>query len=1019
MDTVGKFFIIGFEGTEMTPEIRTLISEYRVGTIILSGRNFMNATQAKRLILSLQTLAWEQNYEYPINFVIDEEGGMLNSLFDEIYITQFPGAMSLAATDDPQIVYDVYRAIAKELKSIGFSMCMGPVLDILKNTTNSLVQQMIGVRSFGYSLDVVVKCAEAAAKAFKDENFLNCGKHFPGYGSATVNSNFELPMIMESTEQLLEFNAIPYIKLMEQGLLDSVLVGGCAISGVNNNDLHACLSPTIVSNILRDKLNFNGVVISECLLLEALDRNFGVVQGCISAFSVGCDLIMVCSNFEIQKQAISALASVIDDQLIESDVLQKSSARINALQKKLPSWDHVKNVMFLDQDIIHQHRMLSVRAYEKAITVIRDSGLPITKYLTANIETENVILILTPLISPLYETVDVHGNRSHINNKKYLETSEKNLNYGEDVFIEFGKMLSEYKPGYKIYHTSYNSNGLTSFHEELILKSNVVLFFSAETTTNMYQVGVSKHVSMLCNTGKRTSNSSNTTTPINRQMIIISVSSPTDFLYDINIGGLPTGYICTYDYTINALCHLPKILFGDFKSTGKIPGILSQISSEGKPSRKANKNRTHSWLVEKFNYKRDWLNCIQLLKSNNYLDFLTKDNSLNGLKRLFVDSNNHMSFVVRNTSSKTILGMSVTWVSECNDGKGKTGNLMFLLVDKNKRGISIGTHLYTKTIKYLMQEQGCSKIFLGRDFPKLTVTNDLFTTQSDENSETLRFFQSYGWDFNGSFNNMKPKNPLKKSNKLLPLPKTPSRISINNLLTNDAASQSHRNEYQTMKYLMKLDDVRSWKVAEYLVRQLQVVGVMFDIRNNPTDVYSMLKGKEEESSGSNINREESLEYDDPYFYSDFANNNFEIYSQLYEDFHSSGEKQFIDNRGNLDIIVALEPTRRSVVGSLIVFTNESKFTKFYPFLETLDNLGEPFVCIAGHHIDPSYTTLFEAFKLGLVCTALMYVKGKHSDCRKCYILDVGENQLRSLQSNGFKIVKKYYNFYSLLLNDSI
>ncbi|TID31370.1 hypothetical protein CANINC_000081 [Pichia inconspicua] len=1005
MNTVGKFFIIGFEGTDITPEIKSLISEYRVGTIILSGRNFLNAKQAKKLILSLQTLAWEQNYEYPINFIIDEEGGMLNSLFDEIYITQFPGAMALAATGDTQIIYDVYRAIAKELKSIGFSMCMGPVLDILKNTTNNLAQHMIGVRSFGYSLDVVVKCAEAAARAFKDENFLNCGKHFPGYGSATVNSNFELPMILESTEQLLEFNAIPYIKLMEKDLLDSVLVGGCAVSGVNNTDLHACLSPTIVSNILRDKLNFNGVVVSECLLLEALDRNFGVVQGCISAFSVGCDLIMVCSNFEIQKQAISALASVIDDQLIDSEILQKSSARIKNLQMKLPSWDYVKNNIFLDQDILYQHKLLSVRAYESAITVIRDAGLPITKYLTPNIETENAILILTPLISPLYETVDIHGNRSHINNKKYSESLDK-LNYGEDVFIEFGKMLSDYKPGYKIYHTSYNSNGLTSFHEELILKSNVVLFFTAETTTNMYQVGVSKHVSMLCNTGKR-----NDTHPINRQMIIISVSSPTDFLYDINIGGLPTGYICTYDYTINALCHLPKILFGDFKSNGKIPGIPVQCSTEHKPLNKTNKNRTHSWLVEKFDYKRDWGNCIQLLKSNNYLDFLAKEASLNGLKRLFMDTENHTSFVVRNTSSKTILGISVTWVSGGTLGRGKTGNLIFLLVDKNKRGISIGSHLYTKTIKFLMEEQKCTKLFLGRDFPKFTIINDLFTTQSEANTETLRFFQSYGWDFSGTLNNMKSKNPLKRNTKLLPIPKTPSRISINNLLTNDTVSQSM--EHQTMKYLMKLDDVRTWKVAEYLVRQLQVVGVMFDIRNDPTDVFLMLKTKSVDENNTTKH-----DYDNP-FYQDDCDNNYEIYSQLYEDFNSSGERQFINDKGNLDIIVALEPTRRSVVGSLIVFTNESKFTKFYPFLETLDNSGEPFVCIAGHHIDPSYTTLFESFKLGLVCTALMYVKGKHSNCKKCYILDVGENQLRSLQSNGFKIVEKYYNFYSLLVNDNI
>ncbi|KAG0683663.1 hypothetical protein C6P40_005180, partial [Pichia californica] len=260
--------------------------------------------------------------------------------------------------------------MAKELKSIGFSMYLGPVLDILKNTSNNFIPQMIGVRSFGYDIKSVVKYGIAAAKAFKDENMINCGKHFPGYGSATVNSNFELPMIFETAEQLMEFNLVPYQELIKNDILDSILVGGCAVPNVNNNDLHACLSPTIVTNMLRDKLKFNGVVVSECLLLEALDRNFGVVQGCISAFSVGCDLILLCNNYEIQEQAILALKSVIEDQLIDSTTIQKSIERVEKLQKRLPSWQQViETTGFLSHDILHHHHLLSKLAYEKSITV--------------------------------------------------------------------------------------------------------------------------------------------------------------------------------------------------------------------------------------------------------------------------------------------------------------------------------------------------------------------------------------------------------------------------------------------------------------------------------------------------------------------------------------------------------------------------------------------------------------------------------------------------------------------------
>lgn len=1102
---VGKFFMVGFEGTSVTKEITLLITKYHISSIILSGRNFINASQAKTLIHNLQTIAIKSDYDYPIIFVIDEEGGMLNSLFDKDYITQFPGAMSLGATGSVDLVYNVYKAMAKELRSIGFSMYLGPVLDILNNTSNTLLQQMIGVRSFGYDIESVIKYGEAAARAFKDEKMPNCGKHFPGYGSATVNSNFELPMIFETTDQLLKCNLVPYAKLIENDLLDSIMVGGCAVPNVNNNDLHACLSPTIVTNILREKLKFNGVVISECLLLEALDRNFGVVQGCISAFSVGCDLIMLCNNYEIQEQAIRALKSVIHDQLIDNVTLQKSAERIEKLQKSLPPWQEVLALSgFLNHDILHHHHLLSRMAYEKSITVIRDTGLPITKYLMPNVEDENTILLLTPLISPLYETVDGEGNKSHINNLGPNDKMNLKLHYGEDVFIKFGELLSNHKPGYKVFHTSYNSNGLTSFHEELILKSKVILFFCAETTNNLYQVGVSKHVSMLCGSmsSKITKNHDSFN---NRQMIIISVSSPTDFIYDINIGGSPTGYICTYDYTINALCHLPKILFGESTATGKIPGLktnnLNNVNKVSNPST-FNKVGTHSWLVETFNFKRDWRNFISLLKNNNYLNFSVKEGQLTSLKRLYADSENHKSFVVRNTSSNSILGISTTWVYFKSDEKknkleNNIGNLMFLLVEENKRNISIGSHLYSKTIKYLLEECSCAKIYLARDFPKITIFNDILLNFNESNNNALRFFKSFGWTFTNNvfcLNTNIHKSSKKRKSISLGLDHS-NRISINTMLAENNDIQMNRNNsnsYNTnnrninhhkrynnnnsdnetantypnskdlsttfnerdkygssvnnesnnskiwdefsslilnrsmkrqIRYLMKLDEISNWKVAENLVRQLQVVGVMFDICKNPSEIFSLKEGRNNNISFEN-NKISICDYDINQL-SEFSSNNYEIYLELFRDSCKNKEdRQYMDSSGNLDIIVALEPTKRSVVGSLVVFNGKSKFAKFYPFLESSINdrkslqekKYDEFSCITGHYIDPLYSTLSEVFKLGLICTALMYIKGQYKNCSECFITDIDEKQIRSLHDNGFKTVEKYYNYYSVIAN---
>lgn len=971
---VGSLFLMGFDGTTITKEVEILITKYKVNSFILSGRNFINVQQTKKLIRDIQLLALRSGYDYPVVFAIDEEGGMLNSLFDKNFITQFPGAMALAATGSEELVYQVYKKVALELKSIGFSLFLGPVLDVLKDF-GALKQEIIGVRSFGYNTQVVTRFAKVAATAFKDVGIYNCGKHFPGYGSATVNSNFELPMLLENSEQLMQGNLVPYKQLISENLLDCILVGGCAVPRVNGNDIHACLSPTIVTNILRQQLNFNGLVISECMLLEALDKTFGVIQGCISAISVGCDLIMLCNNFKIQEEAINALRTVTIDNLLDSSVIDSSLKRIELLHKSLPSWSEILNNDSITSKELNEHVQLSKMAYEKSITMVRDAGIPITNFLIPNRETENSILLLTPLISPLYETIDEFGNKSHINSS--YEHNHDDIQYGEDVFMELGKLLAQFRSGFKFVHTSYNSNGLTSFHENLILKSKVVLFVSAETTKNMYQIGVAKHVSMLCNqqipSSLAASKDGYCTSP--RQMIIISVSSPMDFLYDINYGSLPCGYICTYDYTMNSLSNIPGILFGTVTPSGKIPGIVITNEKYQAPNNKLytsskqqkRKHGMHSWLVEEFQFHRDWENLISLLKNNNIISQYTTD-SLSGLKLFFQECNYQKSFVVRNTSSNTLLGISVTWSKKLNYSKKNVGKILLLLVDRNKRNISIGQHLYSKTRRYLFNECGCSPVYLANDFPQITV-NNLLLDNTIENNYSLNFFKSYNWQFDSI-----------TWGKL---------ISTENKLT--------LSREKSIKHLMKLEKLNSWKVSENLVRQLQVVGIMFDICNDPANILSMMTKSDSGDESSSLEVDLAI---------------FELYSELHKDFKEDS-KEYLNESHDLHIIVALEPTKKQIVGSLVVFTNHSKFSKFFPVLPlTGENQGKDYACITGLFIDPLYATLSEVFKLGLICTALMYIKKQHSNCTSCFITDIEENQLKSLKDNCFEVATVYNNFYS-------
>ena len=207
-------------------------------------------------------------------FAIDEEGGMMNSLFDPDFLTQYPGAMALAATGDPQLVYEILRAIAIEIKKIGFSIILGPVLDVV----TKLSHQLVGVRSFGTTIEDVVKYGRMCAQGLQDGGLFTV-KHFPGIGNATVDSLLELPMMGDSLEQLRHFNVVPFEMLINEGLLDGISAAGCGVPNISPDETHACLSPVVINQLLRQELNFDGFVISECLEMEALYHSVGLGQG--------------------------------------------------------------------------------------------------------------------------------------------------------------------------------------------------------------------------------------------------------------------------------------------------------------------------------------------------------------------------------------------------------------------------------------------------------------------------------------------------------------------------------------------------------------------------------------------------------------------------------------------------------------------------------------------------------------------------------------------------------------------
>ncbi|RLV90885.1 Beta-hexosaminidase [Spathaspora sp. JA1] len=1012
---VGQLLIGGFQGTTVTPQAYHLIVEHRVSTMFLSRKNAVNVEQMTKLIKDLQYIAYSQgNYKYPILFAMDEEGGMMNSLFDPEFLTQYPGAMALAATGDPQLVYEISKAIAIELKNIGFSIILGPVLDVV----TKLSHQLVGVRSFGTTVEDVIKYGMMCAKGLQDGGLFTVGKHFPGIGNATVDSLLELPMIGDSLDQVKNFNSIPFAKLIESGVLDGISAAGCAVPNISPDETHACLSPLLINQLLREELKFDGFVVSECLEMEALYHSIGLGQGVVLAISAGCDLVMVCHDLALQNEAVESMKKAVRNGDLEEEVILASIARIERLQKKLCPWselfprgeesakeDKVSLFKYEFPDLWQHHQKLSSMAYQKSITLVRDFNgtLPISKFLAPITESSgeqevDSILLLTPLLNPMYpiHPVHTHESKDDDDSTRSSTPAEKpptsRLFTGEEVFQKFGDLLANHplnkSRSYNVLHTTYTANGLTPLHESLIESSKIVVVLTSEASRNMYQIGIVKYVSILCgaNPASFSKGGQATYSQLTKPLIIVATSSPYDFFYSRSIGSV---YMCCYDYTNNALEKLVGAIMGDFEPEGCIPGekkflirkrrLTDELSSPPATMKTPPGKVTlpkRRWLVDELDLKRDWTSLVKLWKNNtgeasgynenrNKIDYQTERfyKRLYGL--LATTSKTQKHFVVRNSSLNILYGVVLTWADEITVSQDltseehtlpKTGHILYILVDKSKRLQSVGKNLHARAIRYLIKEQQCTTIKLGGAFP-LIMFND---NSNLSNSRVRAFMNGVGWNL---------------------------------------SSEGHRSR---KKKVMIIRNLESWVVPKKIFHELMIVGVRFDICSNPDKLMQLI---------------ESSIKDNPDDEDDCLNK-----SNLYLE-----AIKYIRNQSPLagKIIIALEPTNQKVIGSIIFFTNRSQFSKFYPFIdeciEPSDDKESPLIGgIIGPVIDPSYSNLADIFKYGLICSAITFLKSSmngESHIDECVMVDVLDDKTTAgVKEIGFDDWKSYYDYYDKRTN---
>ena len=623
----------------------------------------------------------------------------MNSIYDETYIRQFPSAMGVAATGSTDMAYEIAKATAQELSSVGVNWIMGPCLDVLTNARN----QPLGVRTTGDDPQEVSRYGVAFMKGYKDAGIATMGKHFPSYGNLEfLGSSLDVPIITDSLEQLSLSALVPFRNAISEGI-DAMMVGGCAMSSAGIEVMHACLSEQVVNELLRDDLGFQGVVVSECLEMDALSHNIGVGGGTVMAVNAGCDLALLCRSFSVQQEAINGLKLGVENGMITKTRIYQSLTRILEFKSKCTTWEKALNPGGIGSlDLLQpSHTKLSGKAYSSSITVVRDKDRLIP--LSNVVESEEEMLLMTPLVQPLPASA---ASRSlsevgHVKAERVGWDHSASVMSGEGVFRELGRSLARQRSG-RVLHTSYTANGLRPVHENLINRASAIIVLTADGNRNLYQHGFTKHVAMICK-----SQSSQNGDKREKPLIVVSVSSPYDFAMDPSMGT----YVCTYDFTETALQALVKVLFGELVPKGTLPGKVSQKD-------KAHQSQ-HHWLVEPWHEQRDASAFDDLLKSLQQEDPINQISLLAGCSsNTFLLRNPEVEeshFVVRNSSTQAIYGFCSTYFFKTT-GTGVIGSI---LVDPDRRNLSIGHSLHNRAIRTLLQREGIKRYQLGSRLPSI------------------------------------------------------------------------------------------------------------------------------------------------------------------------------------------------------------------------------------------------------------------------------------------------------------
>ena len=358
-ERIGQLYIVALYTNKDQNHIlgvRKLVEQERIGGIILMQDD---AEQEIALVNEFQ-----KKSRVPMLFGMDAEWG----LYQRIKTAhKFPWAMTLGAIQDNNLVYEMASKIAEDAKKMGIYWNFAPVVDVNTNPKNPI----IGNRSFGSDVQNVIAKSLAYAQGLQDNGVLAAIKHFPGHGDTDVDSHLDLPVVKHSLERLNKIELAPFKALMDKK------IGGAMIAHLyvpqleKGKNIPASISYDIVTNLLKNKFRYEGLVITDALNMNAVAKKYPAGELDLRAFKAGNDVLLFSQDVPTGKKLIKEAiqkGEISEKRLEESVKKILKTKYLLGLQNLRPlSSEGINNVLNNDS-----HAKISEKLYANALTLLKD-----------------------------------------------------------------------------------------------------------------------------------------------------------------------------------------------------------------------------------------------------------------------------------------------------------------------------------------------------------------------------------------------------------------------------------------------------------------------------------------------------------------------------------------------------------------------------------------------------------------------------------------------------------------------